>query len=186
MTTMNKLTALLVVAGFWLMAAGSASNVYSTSDRTPVKISGGIVANKDIRIVAEDRSFELVGGQRFSTPFSVNDWPSSSSAFTTSSNMISHYETSLLHGAQLVRVYQEGHEEPLYGVLVFNDAIGAAYGPASRSYMIKIPEDKLEAARSGVTAVAYEKMNWKATWSDGSSSNKYWYGWALWLSSYPF
>lgn len=186
MTTNNKLAAIAVLAMFWVLGVGSAASVYSTTNRTVVPISGGVVANKDIRIVAEDRSFELVGGQRFSTPFSVNDWAPGTAAFTSTANMISHYETSLTHGAQLVRVYQDGYEEPLYGVLVFNDAIAAAYGPASRSYMIKIPQDKLDAARSGVTAVAYEKMNWKATWSDGSSSNKYWYGWALWLSSYPF
>lgn len=182
----HKIITPLIISVFAFLAIGSESVPQSTVDWTAKPIRYGIVANKDIRIVAEDGSFELKGGERFETPFSVLAWSgASANLFTGSNNLLNHYPTSLQYGAKRVKVYQQGHDEPLYGVLAFNQAIGSAYGPASNSYMVQIPDGKLDAARSGVTAVAYEEMNWRSTWDTGASSNKTWYAWSLWISAFP-
>ncbi len=177
-----------IVALFSILALGSASTpppTYSTTNYQALDISGGVLANKDIKIVAEDGSFTLEGGKRFSTPFSIYDWNDQSDAFTAESKMLDNFPNALRSGAKRVYIYQDGVTQPLHGVLVFNQAIQAAFGPAARSYMVNIPVPKLQAARDGVTAVAWEYMEWKSSWSNGSSKDKKWYSWALWMSAYP-
>ncbi|CAA0105158.1 Uncharacterised protein [BD1-7 clade bacterium] len=177
----------IVIIAFLGLAIGSGStpSVRSTTDYTAHAIPHGVLANKSIKIVAADGSFTLEPGKRFDTPFSVYDWNSSTNTFVEAGKLVEHAPNALAHGGKAVLIYQDGYEKPLHGVLAFNQAIKAASGPASRSYMINIPEDKLQAARDGLTAVAYEKMKWEATYSDGSSAENWWYAWAIWISAYP-
>lgn len=158
-----------------------------TTDMTASPISGGIFTNKKLTIFAANDAFKLEGGERFKTPLDAYIWGSSPMSAVLKGEIVNNAGIALSTCAgQRVLIYQEGEAEPLYGVLVFNQAIAATYGPASRSYFLQIPEDNLTAARGGVTAVAYEKMSWKASWSSGATSDQFWYGWALCVSSYPF
>ncbi|GAA4881695.1 hypothetical protein [Ferrimonas pelagia] len=177
-----------LIAAFFILALGCASSPppnIDTTNKTAVAIPGGIFVNEGVRIVAEDGSFELIGGERFATPFDVFDWTHAVNAFTKESKMLEHYDMALRNGAKRVLIYQDGYDKPLYGVLVFNQAIAAAYGPASRSYMLQIPDSKIQAARDGVTAVTWEKMQWKQTYTRSADQNHNWYAWSLWLSTYP-
>ncbi|EKE77407.1 hypothetical protein [Gallaecimonas xiamenensis] len=187
MNLWKTLASLCASALFVLLAAGSASEpaVYDTTNWAPVKVPGGVVANRDLKIVAEDGSFTLEGGKRFTTPFDIYGWKNST-AFASDDKLLENYNNALANGARKVRIYQQGLSEPLYGVLLFNQGIASAHGPGARSYMVQVPEDKLAAARNGVTSVAFERMYWTASWSSGSKSEKHWYGWALWISAYPF
>jgi len=186
MNNMHKfLKTLPVIAVAWLLAMGSGSApIRSTTDFTRQEIKSGILANEDLRIVAEDGSWTLEGGKNFPTPFSIDGW-GGSNAFAVEAKMLDNYKAALQSGAKRVLVFQKGHEKPLYGVLALNKAINAAYGPAAQSYLIQVADAKLKQARDGVTTVSYENMDWKTSWSDGSSSTNYWYGWALWLSAFP-
>jgi hypothetical protein len=183
----NALASMAVVVGFLVLAVGSGSVPQQTTDMTASPISGGIFTNKNLTIFAQNDAFKIEGGERFATPFDAYIWGGSPMFAAFSGEIVNNVDAALSTGAgQRVTIYQEGETEPLYGVLVFNQAIAAAYGPASRSYFLQIPEDKIAAAKGGVTAVAYEKMSWKSTWSNGAKGDSFSYSWVLWMSSYPF
>ncbi|NVJ48834.1 MAG: hypothetical protein HWE13_11865 [Gammaproteobacteria bacterium] len=182
----NVLITLVTVVGFWFLASGSTpQQVVSTTDRSKVAIQYGRLSD-EIRIVAIDGSFELASGQEFQAPFQSDIWDCQG---VSADRLLSSYQPALACGARKVKVYVGDDPEPLYGVLVLNKAIAAAYGPSARSYLIKVNREKVRSARNGQPAVSYEKMDWKSTWTvqgDERSSNNWWYSWVLWMADKPF
>lgn len=155
-------------------------------------IATGTVANADIRIVAEDGSFTLNGGQIFQSPFQAKmiipdaDFGSPADyivgkGFGEDDDVVDAYNKALQDGAKKVRVYTSGNSTPLYGLLLLWPASsGACHGPGTISYLISIPPDKIAAARHGNISVAYETVNCKVGDDDWSE-----YTWLLWMSNAP-
>jgi hypothetical protein len=194
MKTWLKLTSsAVVISGMLLMAMGSdepSPRLINYTDKTPMPIQHGVMED-GLRIVAEDKSFELKSGQRFRSPFQSNLWSYGCDINSINGkNVLNSVDAGLRCGGKKVRVYHGDNAEPLYGVLVLNTAVAAAKGPASRSYMIKIADDKITHARQGNTAVSFEIMKWdeKKRWSNSGrtvTNEKSAYGWILWVSAYP-
>jgi hypothetical protein len=172
---------LAIVAALSLAAC---SSVKETTNYRLVPVTRGMLVNTDVRIVAEDGSFTLVGGQEFDSPFQSDIWRGKSTAFDDA-NVLQSAAAGRARGGRNVLVYVAGHDKPLYGVLALSRVFASAYGPGSRSYMVSIPNDKILAAYSGSTAVAYENVDWKATFSNGTMQVFHWRGWVLWLSATP-
>ena len=179
------LASLVTVGVFMLLAAGSGPMYQDTTDYTKVDVKSGIIES-DIKIVAADGRFELKPGERFVPPFYSDLWLCQN---LDTRNILESFDAARNCGAIDVKVYVGDNPEPLYGLLALNRSIKAAFGPAARSYLIKVPQNKVNVARAGNTAVIFEYMTWKESWrSDtgyGSSTEKN-YGWVLWISSVPF
>ncbi|HUO92733.1 MAG TPA: hypothetical protein VMU22_07420, partial [Rhizomicrobium sp.] len=91
-------------------------------------IATGTLANADVRIVAEDGSFTLNGGQSFQSPFQAKmivpdadfgapaDYIVGSNGF--GDDVVDAYNKALHDGAKNVRIYTSGSAAPLYGVLL--------------------------------------------------------------------
>jgi hypothetical protein len=181
-----KVTSTVVaIIAMWIIASGCfGPNIVNTTDRTRVPIAYGSVES-NIRIIAEDGSFELRSGEQFNAPFQSDLW---NCYGLIPDKLLESYDSALNCGAKRVKIYVGDNPEPLYGVFALNQAIRAAYGPASRSYVIKVADDKINSARVGNTAVSFERMNWKITMTvDGMarSRDQFGYGWLLWMSKYP-
>lgn len=167
----------VVVAG--LGAIGSASAPYM--DTSPRAIETGTLVNRDVTILAEDGSFQLQGGAQFQTPFATSAlW----GATIPANSLANAYTNARGWGARPVVIRQAGKPD-LHGLLLFNNAIGAAFGPGSQSYYLNLPQDKLDNARRGNTTVVYEMMRYNITEAEGPQRQKDWYSWILWMSSTP-
>lgn len=184
----KSLASTLALSVFLLLALGSEPYHTDTTNLSTVPIQQGTV-EKGVRIVADDGSFELRGGERFTSPFQNNIWTGYCKRFY-SNNLLTQAEDALSCGAKKVRIYIGDRKTPLYGVLLLNSSVGSAFGAASRSYLIRLEEDKIRHADAGNTSVSYELVKYKKTgyWDDGrrTSSEATQYTWILWYSSYPF
>ena len=186
---LNILAKRVVMAVLGLTLAGALSScgpgVYETTNKTPVRVPVGTVVNPELRIVAADGSFTLAGGQQFTTPFSVDIWSTNQPAFADA-NIINGFTQGRAVGGRDVMVHVQGKSKPLYGVLVLSTVWGSAVGPATRSYQIQIPKDKIDNAYAGNTSVVYENVLFTRTWNTGASqANNQWRTWILWLSATP-
>ncbi len=141
------------------------------------------VATPGIRIEARDGSFKLATGQA-RTPFEMDIWSVDATPYVDA-NIVNGFGAAKTAGAKDVAVYVEGRVQPLYGVLVLSKVFNAAGGPGTRSYQIAIPQDKLDAAYAGVTAVVFEDVLWKQIWDTGYTVDNRWRTWILWLSATP-
>lgn len=182
----------VAIAVMLLLAIGSEqpARLINITSKAPIPIQHGVLED-GLTIVAEDKSFELKGGERFVSPFQSNLWTYGCDRNSISGkNVLNSSTKAQACGGKKVHVFYGDNPEPLYGVLVLNSSIATAKGPASRSYMIKVPSDKIAHAREGNTAVAFEIMKWdyKSQWSHtGSITTKEQvaYAWILWVSAYP-
>lgn len=178
--TLKTISSVFAITLMAFLALGSNKRqAIENTDLTRVEIPRGTLENSNIRIVAEDGSFVLEGGQEFSTPFVSDLWDS----YLPTERLTENYDAALAAGAKPVKVYVGGRNTPLYGVLAFNNAVNASVGPGSRSYLVSIPADKISGAYSGNTTVSYEKVTYKRTWSNGGRQNAWSFGWVLWLSA---
>jgi len=194
MKTWLKITSsVIAVSGMLLLAVGSddpSPRLINYTNKTAMPIEHGVI-EEGLTIVAEDKSFEIKSGQRFRSPFQSNLWTYGCDLSSINGkNVLNSSDKGLRCGGKKVHVFHGNNPEPLYGVLVLNSSIAAAKGPASRSYMIKVPDDKIEHAREGNTAVAFEIMKWDESqrWSHTGrtvTNEKTAYGWILWVSAYP-
>lgn len=200
MPTTNSLTirGMVAVVGsciLVLLALGSASapTTTYTTDMTRVPIPQGSLINSDLRIQSTgsswDTPWQVNGGEDFATPFAVHWWNGNGPSGLNTNTLLEKYQDAYANGARPVLIHIEGHEKPIHGLLVFNSAIGAAFGPARQSYYLQIPEDKLQQASNGNLTVAYERMSWKSEWIRSDigygSADKKWFSWILWMSSTP-
>lgn len=143
---------------------------------------------QNIKIMAEDKSFEIVPGE-FEPPFQTTPmspiiWTSIYSETLPDGSI---YDTSLAdsaghaltYGAKKVRLYHPVVDQPLYGVLLFNQKPVTAIGSAANSYSIQIPEDKIAKVKQGSVQVLYESV-------DRTDYSINMYAWVLWVSDQPF
>lgn len=154
------------------------------TDRSLKSIPVVHLATPGIRIEARDKSFTLTSGQQAYTPFEMDIWSADATPYLPA-NIVNGFGAAKTAGAKDVLVYVEGRAAPLYGVLVLSKVFNAASGPGTRSYQIAIPQDKIDAAYSGVTAVVYEDVLWKQVWNSGYTVDNRWHSWVLWLSATP-
>jgi hypothetical protein len=166
---------LVGIAVLALAACGSHDNFRLTGDQ---RVPNGMVTNRDVRIVAVDHSFEITGGQEFSTPFQSDLWSPEFDGFP--GNPPGFYPLAIKHGAKRVVIYIGGDLTPLYGVLAFNPASKFSYGPGTQYYRLSITDAELQSAKDGNVAVSYEKVNWTR-----NGANNWWLGSVLWLSGGP-
>lgn len=191
-TWLKAASSVVALSGMLLLATGSeepSPRLLNYTDMSKMPIQHGVL-EEGLTIVAEDKSFELKGGERFRSPFQSNLWtPGCDPGSLNVKNLLSSASIGLRCGGKKVRVYDADDSKPLYGVLVLNTSINAAYGSASRSYMIKVADDKIEHAQEGNAIVSFETMNWKTSkrWTTGRAVNedKTAYSWILWVSAYP-
>jgi hypothetical protein len=181
----KSLATLMTLGLFALLAAGSGPIYQDNTNYTRVDIKSGTI-DSDIRIVAADGRFELKPGERFTPPFYSDLFLCTGLNYK---NILESFSSARNCGAVDVKIYVGDNPEPLYGLLALNRAIVDAFGPAARSYLIKIPQDKINVAREGNTAVVFEYMTWKKSWHNdygAQSATRKNYGWVLWMSSVPF
>lgn len=120
-------------------------------------------------------SFRLSSEEgNFPTPF----WADNCIVRATADN----YDLALRHGARQVRVHVPSREEPLYGVLAFCRTHPQASGPATRLYLIQVPEGRVEATAGGRVSVVFEPTNYQQRYADGTHTFD---AWQLWLSEFP-
>ncbi len=140
----------------------------------------GTLVNPDVRIVAEDGRFTLVGGQTFTPPFQTSEirWNGYACNLEGVDNVARDYATGLAGcDGRRVQLYVTGTASPLYGVLVLFHSYPDCSGPGNDSYWLEIPPNTLAGARQGKTVVAYEARDC----ADGQR-----YSWLLWLQNTPF
>jgi hypothetical protein len=193
--TMRSTVAIAGTCILALLALGSASapTTSYTTDWTQVPIPHGTLVNTDLRIESTgsswDAHWQANGGKDFTTPFSVYWWSGRAPSGLSTNTLLDKYQDAYAKGARPVLIHVEGQDRPVHGLIVFNSAIGAAFGPGRQSYYLKIPEDKLRQAINGNITVAYERMSWKSSWirSDTGygSVDKKWFSWILWMSRTP-
>ena len=147
-------------------------------------ISIGMLVNEDVTITAADKSFVLQPGAQFTSPFQANIWAPAPPELNDK-NIVEGFQRARQAGGRDVMVSVKGRTKPLYGVLVLSNVYSAVTGPASRSYQIVIPEDKIDAAYAGRTSVVYENGAYQQRFNTGYTSNGQWRTWILWLSATP-
>lgn len=142
----------------------------------------------DIKIMAEDNSFEIVSGD-FEPPFQTS--PMSPIIWTSiysetlpdgsiyAKSLVDSASRALNNGAKKVRLYHPVAQNPLYGVLLFNQKPVTAIGRAADFYSIQIPGDKIKNLKDGNVQVLYESV-------DRTDYTINMYAWVLWVSDQPF
>lgn len=179
---MTKLRSWLAAAFLALFVTACAP--VDITDYTLSQPIAGVLANQNMRIVAADKSFEIVPGTQFTPPFSSNLWGCNNAAYYDKV-IVEGYDEARECGAKDVLVYVDGYDKPLYGVLALSEVPAAAVGPAKRSYLIKVPQDKIDGAYAGRTTATYENFNWIKRYDTGETYKKNWRSWILWLSLTP-
>jgi hypothetical protein len=158
-------------------------------------IPTGNIVTPGIRIDDAGGGFSLNYGREFKIPFSsdckyilLNDLDLKQAyrpllfkapQDVRSINIRDAYNNALTIGGHKVVVNREGISIPLYGVLIFCQVGNTATGPASRSNLIQIPDQYINAASNGAVSVVYELV-------ESANNNQDGYGWILWLSDKPF
>lgn len=133
------------------------------------------VATPGVRVVAKDGSFALEGGKPSPTPFEVDAGRHSYGGPQTSPDAFKFYNG--VRGGRPVWVHVPSRAEPLHGVLcLFGPISTDARGPATRSYEIIVPPDRVAAASNGAVSVVWENLDY----DDGNHR-----AWCLWLSDEP-
>jgi hypothetical protein len=132
-------------------------------------------------IEAEDGSFTIETGKPMPPPFDIETFAESETDDWNGSTLVEKFKEALDLGARRVRVKAQGLEQPYYGVLVLSKIRKDAFGPASRSFNIEIPEEYFRQATGGRVSVVYETVEYGKKGSESES----WYAWILWLSDRP-
>lgn len=142
----------------------------------------------DVKIMAEDHSFEIVPGE-FEPPFQTS--PMSPIIWTSiysetlpdgsiyGENLVDSVADALTYGAKKVRLFHPVAPAPLYGVLLLNQKPITAVGRAADFYSIQIPEDKIKNVKDGNVQVLYESVD-RTDYAINT------YAWVLWVSDKPF
>lgn len=133
-------------------------------------IKTGVVITPDLTITAEDGSYSLTSGMKFTTPHEGGIGASPS-------NIRPNYTGQLFdHDGKNVRL--SIGSELLYGALVFysaNNRVGCD-GIAMQSHSIKVTQSAIDEALDGHTAFQYGSY---------VCDNKEVVSWALWFSDKP-
>jgi hypothetical protein len=101
-------------------------------------------------IIEEPSVFRIVGGQGFTTPFSIDCTKLDASA--------DGWRAALAAGAHRVAIYLPGQPRFYGGVLALCNIHRSATGPSSRSYQLVIPGEKIGDAQDGLIASVAEQV----------------------------
>lgn len=134
----------------------------------------GSLATPGVIIEGEERSFRIVAGRPFRTPFWSYDCP----AAPTTRN----HELAERLGAQRVRVTHPAVSEPLYGILAFCHVHPDVQGPTRRSYQLHVPDERVAQTEGGRVAFVAETTGHMRTYGDGAHNLP---AWILWISRRP-
>jgi uncharacterized protein YgiM (DUF1202 family) len=102
-------------------------------------------------IIEEPNVFRIVGGQVFTTPFSIDCTKLDAAA--------DGWRAALAAGAHRVAIYLPGQPRIYGGVLALCNIHKSATGPSSRSYQLVIPGDKIGDAQDGLVASVAEQVS---------------------------
>jgi hypothetical protein len=152
----------------WSVVAGCGAPVFR-------EVPEGKVATPGVTITAASGAFELRAGQPFRPPFFARDCLVTATA--------ENYPAARQMGAQPVRVTVPGRDQPLHGLLALCRVHPDATGPATRQYLIRVPQSYIDATSGGRVSVLFEETNIGGNYSDGHHSYD---AWQLWLSEGPF
>jgi hypothetical protein len=179
---MNKnksiIASFLIVIFLFAITACSADLNYTPISKTPVKeVSLGQIKTDGLVIKAENGSFVLEKGN-FTPPFQIDTYNAKMGLWNYD-NIKDESKEALEMGAEKVRVKVPGYDEEFYGVLALSKVDAArAEGPASKSYLLQVPDTYASNALGGRTSVIYEPHS--------LGNNNTWFSWILWISDVPF
>ncbi len=131
----------------------------------------GLIKTEGVVIESVQGDFILRSGESFNTPFDQDK------AWGTWSTLPVAASYAVCTGCRQVRVTVPGQSNKLYGVLHFARMHRAATGPGTRSYLIQIPQQYVDAARDGRVSVVYETVDIAGGLKQSA--------WTLWLSDLP-
>jgi hypothetical protein len=174
----------LVTSLFLLVLVGCSMNPLEDNWYSPYR--SGALQGKGIRIEAEDGSFVIEEG-KFTPPFQTyhSSYRLTYAIFDNGTRpsrpqIIEDFNGALIIGAKRVKVYHPSVKQPLYGILLLNKKRVKTRGAAAQSYLIRIPESRVNDAKGGRVSVVYETVSV----TDNTTAKLI--GWALWLSDVPF
>lgn len=132
-------------------------------------VEGGNLSDEIERIEAVDGTFVLEAGVAFRTPFSSGGRSAEVCGWGSTD-----VPDAALEIGRRVMVHHPAADHPIHGLLILCDVPEAARGPASRSYLIRVPGRYISETSGGRITVVYEPA----------------YGgynaWILWLAETPF
>lgn len=170
----------------WLLVASLALISGCPSPRAFEPVSRTMVVRRGVRI--EGTGFALESGGAQPTPFVGHCWDDRL-APVAEGEVAERYAEGIAAGARPVRVQVPGRERPLFGLLLFCDALNYSYGPASRIHTIDLPLEDIAELHGGAVLAVYERADWmrpvlinRGYWAEWQWNERWWYGWVLWLS----
>jgi hypothetical protein len=150
------------------------SGCVSPTQKADQPVHYGTIATPNIVITAEDNSFTLRSGEKFTPPFQS----SYNLSEDTGPKRAENWPYALKAGAKRVTV-QYGNDR-LFGVLALNYHYAGMTGPGADNYRIEIPREFVEAAKEGRCCVVYELA------PVPNRGEARFLSWTLWLSDQPF
>jgi uncharacterized protein YgiM (DUF1202 family) len=113
------------------------------------QLPGGSFENTGA-VIEEPGVFRIVGGQPYTTPFSIDCTRLTADA--------GGWQAALAAGAHKVAITLPGQRHQYGGILAFCTIHRSATGPSSRSYDLVIPESKIPEASDGLVASVAEQV----------------------------
>jgi uncharacterized protein YgiM (DUF1202 family) len=142
----SRFHAVSVLSGA-LLALSACQPPSTAADFKP--LPGGSFENAGA-VIEEPNVFRIVGGQGFTTPFSIDCTKLDASA--------DGWRSALAVGAHRVAIYLPGQPRIYGGVLALCNLHKSATGPSSRSYQLVIPAEKIGDAQDGLVASVAEQV----------------------------
>lgn len=122
----------------------------------------GMLQTEEAILASDDGSFVMRPGEQFQTPFSAPVCPEQPGPDS--------YQQALQVGARPIWVGVGYMSRPLYGLLLFCDVPVEARGPASRSHLVRVPPEYVQATEGGRLSVVYEPITSQVSTQVASSS----------------
>ena len=139
------------------------------------------IETSNTRIVATDGSWELMSGRIDDLPFVT---PHQALGYGDARPVDNDDDLAANPEGEAVLVYAEGLDDPLHGRLALYPIVETGIGPATQSYSLIVPRDRVAQAQRGLTAVVFETyQNEPRTFSVDTATRMY--AWILWLSTQP-
>lgn len=157
-------------------------------------INTGFFANSGMVIESANGTWKLTGGESFTPPFESDMYCSTCSNAYSGQVELLDPDALIRAGGQRVTV-STADGTRLNGILVLNRVFGQTqvggpgaykfYGPSLRSYELSIPQARIDQAKTGRIAVAYEVFAELPAAYNYSGQDLTYYSWVLMLSRTP-
>lgn len=143
---------------------------------TFTQVKSGQILTPNIKIIAQDGSFELQSGQTFSI---TDDMTNHNNQFCFSEDIKNDYGVALVDGAKKVWVLAGAKPDTLHGVLFFSRVIQLEGKESYFTHQIILYENIIQDAMAG-------KLTYQGVVVDAPLVKENCFGWALWLANYAF